>query len=444
MLVPLFLVTGLIWAASLWFQRSNLDQDIDAYRQFAQNLCDTHTYSRTLPGGERCPSDFRPPLFPWLLAAISGATKVSSLQIAVVHWCCGLLIVGLTYRIGSRIHRRIGLIAAAMVSIDPLLLHWSSYPMTETVATVVAMILLEFSMRVSMRANHTIPIEQQQENNQEVAPSRSMRHLRFLVFWGAAFGVAALCRPAFLAWGCLIAAGLVYSGPKRRDWRSGLAFLIGCAVVVTPWAIRNGVQVGKVTPLTTHGGYTLLLANNSFYYSHLRKFGWRNVWYADELEPLLQEHNLQVPTECSPFEVEHDRKCKQLALDAIMAEPAMFAYATGVRVLQLWSPLPHAQLHHESFLRKAVRYATALWYVAIYYFAVVGFWTTRNWKRGALVWVGLAGCLSFTLVHSIYFSNMRMRTPLMPWIYLLAAFGLVAIFDHFRKCKTDPSDEGNS
>ena len=36
---------------------------------------------------------------------------------------------------------------------------------------------------------------------------------------------------------------------------------------------------------------------------------------------------------------------------------------------------------------------------------------------------GVLLCLTFTLVHSIYWSDMRMRTPLMPFLALVAAMG---------------------
>ena len=36
-------------------------------------------------------------------------------------------------------------------------------------------------------------------------------------------------------------------------------------------------------------------------------------------------------------------------------------------------------------------------------------------------------CMAFTAVHSLYWSNIRMRSPLMPYLCLLAAFGSTRI-----------------
>ena len=41
--------------------------------------------------------------------------------------------------------------------------------------------------------------------------------------------------------------------------------------------------------------------------------------------------------------------------------------------------------------------------------------------------------LSFTLLHSLYWSNMRMRTPLMPVIIVLAVVGGFTLLRKFQK-----------
>ena len=53
-------------------------------------------------------------------------------------------------------------------------------------------------------------------------------------------------------------------------------------IVLSPWAIRNQVQFGRPIVTTTHGGYTLLLANNPEFYHWLRSGPWGSVWRADQ------------------------------------------------------------------------------------------------------------------------------------------------------------------
>jgi hypothetical protein len=39
--------------------------------------------------------------------------------------------------------------------------------------------------------------------------------------------------------------------------------------------------------------------------------------------------------------------------------------------------------------------------------------------------LGIVMILAFTLVHAVYWSDMRMRAPLMPTLYLAAALALI-------------------
>ena len=47
-------------------------------------------------------------------------------------------------------------------------------------------------------------------------------------------------------------------------------------------------------------------------------------------------------------------------------------------------------------------------------------------RTTTIIW-GLLLCFTFTAVHALYWSNMRMRAPLMPFICLMAASGIAWI-----------------
>lgn len=73
-----------------------------------------------------------------------------------------------------------------------------------------------------------------------------------------------------------------------------------------------------------------------------------------------------------------------------------------------------------------LRYAVGLWYAATFALAAVGWWSLGKhiWRRPWL-W-GLLLVAAFTLVHTVYWTNLRMRAPLVPVIALWAAVGLAA------------------
>ena len=98
---------------------------------------------------------------------------------------------------------------------------------------------------------------------------------------GLALGLAALCRPSMLAGAALavIAAGAA-SNPVNDARRLLRAGLLGTTIVVvlSPWMIRNLMVLGEPIWTTTHGGYTLALANNPVYYDDVLNGPPGRVW----------------------------------------------------------------------------------------------------------------------------------------------------------------------
>lgn len=83
-----------------------------------------------------------------------------------------------------------------------------------------------------------------------------------------------------------------------------------------------------------------------------------------------------------------------------------------------------------------MRYAVGLWYLLELPLAGLGLavWIRRRGQAGWLWWFLLA--LSFTAVHAVYWTDMRMRAPLMPGVAVAAAAGIWAMVEWFRS-RTD-------
>jgi hypothetical protein len=214
-----------------------------------------------------------------------------------------------------------------------------------------------------------------------------------------------------------------------------LAMLAAAAAVLAPWAVRNYQHFGRPIIGTTHGGYTLLLGNNPHFYRHLRQAERGTVWEAAQFQDHLQR---VVDNSLSPrhSEVAYDRYLYQLAFRNIHHEPGIFVYACTYRIGQLWSPWPNQLGGQESAARRLLRHATAIWYALLWLLAAGGACTLR-WHLLRRPWVwGVLLCLSFTAVHTLYWSNLRMRAPLMPVICLLASVGAGRIANSRGLCKS--------
>ena len=105
-------------------------------------------------------------------------------------------------------------------------------------------------------------------------------------------------------------------------------------------------------------------------------------------------------------------------------QPVMTAYASLVRLRRLWGLLPQPLAAKELVKSRATRYLIGIWNAAIFAAALFGCYATRD-KLLKPPWLwGLLLCVSWTAVHLFFWSNLRMRAPLVPVIALLAADGV--------------------
>jgi len=420
--VVLLLFALVVRGGVLWLKAGSLRSDPDGYRRLAENI-----YSKRVFGEGFVPTAYRPPLYPLILAAFTREAGLPDATVAGLHLLLGVSTVWLTLSLGVAWKLgRYALLAAALVACDPILLNQSTLMMTETMATFLAAVALVLLTAVVER------------------PS-----IRIAVCAGLAIALAALCRPTFLVWLLFAPPAVLWltrgkraankpDAPARGDdrtpslarraskrWRSDVrmaAVVFGAAVCgLAPWAVRNQIDFGRPIISTTHGGYTLLLGNNPSFYDHLR---------TARAEPSGARRTSNNPQDANPQvadELRDDRRAYDQARQSIRERPAMFVRACLHRVGRLWGVLPYAIDPRESAASRWLRYATAVWYSLELALATAGTWSLGRkiiqtpWLFGLLLAVG------FTAVHAVYWTDLRMRAPLVPFVALLAAAGVAWI-----------------
>jgi hypothetical protein len=246
---------------------------------------------------------------------------------------------------------------------------------------------------------------------------------------GAILGLAVLCRPTFLVWAVLCGTYMLATEQRSSRQRSSNRFAqaavyaAALCLILLPWGLRNQRVFGRAIVTTTHGGYTLLLGNNAHFYAYLRSGTWGSVWDARELQQMISADLAAHPVASPPSmaEIESDRRLYDLAKQTIRQQPGMFVYASLVRIGYLWSPLAHRVDPQEQRVVTWMRWGAAAWYVVVFAMAVAGAVRLRRALfRTPWVW-GMLCVLAVMAVHSVYWTNMRMRAPLMPIIALVAA-----------------------
>lgn len=432
---------------------AGLNVDTDGYRRIAICLRNSGTFAEPVPDdtmghrdpkSTRCrPTAFRPPLYPLLLAVFVSGGQVSPVAIGGLHLGLGLATVTIVFWLA----RRWGLgrwswLAALFTACDPILLYQSVQIMTETLAAFLATASL---------ACLTWVAEHSAESAIDPNPKRLVVLRASLA--GGMLGAACVSRPTFLPWsGLLVASFLLPHLLRTVGWKQIVALTCGLLFVLLPWGLRNYWQFGHFSVSTSHGGYTLMLGNNPSFYRFLREGAWGDVWHADELDKAwalrhsihsaqddlldLNKKQTQEPgATVASTEFEDDQLAYAFARRFIREDPRMFLVACLVRVGRLWGLLPHRLSEKESAMRYWSRVATSGWYVMIFGLALLGaIGLGRRLWRAPWLW-GLLLCLTFTAVHMLYWSDMRMRAPLMPFVCLLAAAGAEEIIRRVRRLK---------
>ena len=237
---------------------------------------------------------------------------------------------------------------------------------------------------------------------------------RFSAWWsGCALGLAALCRPSLLAGGVLVivAAGLATPGSWVVRLRRAGLIALGCLLVLAPWAYRNYKIWGEPVWTTTHGGYTLYLANNSVYYDDVLNGPPGAVWTGENQRRWFQDVNREVAGLPAP---QADRAFARSAWTFIFEHPGAFVRASLSRLGRFWGIAPAASVYPGP-----LRWLTIVWTVPFWVALGMGLMSRKLW-----CWPALAApmmLMGLTLVHTIYWTDMRMRAPMIPALALIAA-----------------------
>ncbi len=440
----LLLIALILRGGSLWFGGASLLQDRDGYLGIAQNLIDGNGYAEAELNR---PTAYRPPLYPVLLAGL-GRVADWKISIAAMHLAAGVGTVFLTLWIG----RRLGLgrfsdLAAGLVAVDPLLVQYAAYPMTETVFTLLVTGLIA----AGMLANWGVTIDTDPKSvvgtegdGKTAAKSlldpnvgtgfRSQRLWREALV-GVVFGLCALCRPSIWPFACLSCVLWVCRAGKRAGSASRpiktfprypIPWLMAlvAALTICVWPIRNIAVFGWPIVTTTHGGYTYLLGNNPVFDDEVVSQPWGTVWSGTSLSAWQRDLESQMDRVLPPGagELERDRWMYDRAEKNINLFEVQFWQACWLRVRRFWNIAPQGPT------AKAMPH-WAWWMVAGFYSLVfVGMLAgiVRLTKFEWFHWLPLILLIvSFTIVHTLYWSNMRMRAPLIPVIALFAARGVI-------------------
>ena len=368
----------------------------------------------------------RSPLYPLLLAGsfFSQLPQSIAASLGFLHVVLNMATVVAVWRLGLswKLPPACSLLAAGLVAFDPILIHQAAIVVPDTLTVLLVTITL-------------------------LAMTRAARDdsLRASIIAGICGGTCVLCDADLLPWLAVVAVVALFRlRGQRRTWR-WLPAMLAATAVVAPWAIRNQLVFGFPVITNTDRGFELLLGNNPTYYEHLRTAPLGQGWDASEFRKSWEARQLwvAVPNGIKFKEVEANHRAYAEAWIDVATDPAMFAYASLLRLERLWGVLPWQTERGGAVarggFRHSLRWAVAIWYVLELSLMAVGLWLLRRrlWREPWL-WATLL-LVTFTLVHAFWWTDLSTRAPLSSVIALAAAYGAVSLARPRRAATSPPA-----
>jgi 4-amino-4-deoxy-L-arabinose transferase-like glycosyltransferase len=372
------LVTRL-WLALL-YEPPDAVGDAAELARHAQTIAETGGYPPSLVALEGGPSAFRPPGYPYFLAAVTELTGAGDGP-RVIGALLGTVAVGLIGVIALRVFdRTTALVAMALAAIFPPLIMVSVAQLTEGLFIVLMLAALACVLQ---------------------GPER----LRWVLAAGVFAGGAALTRTN----GLVILLPLVLAA---RGVRPRLALVAALLIVIAPWGIRNSTQFGSFVPLSTQPGFAFAGAYNDEARTDAE---YPAAWRVPDMRPYI---GLRRP---GVDEAELDRAFLETALDYAGDHPTypfVVVFWASARMLNVVDFDLNAASGLEAGVRKPYSRLNRLAFWILGLLALAGAFTVAVrsvprwlWLFPALLWISVAVASGLT----------RYRTPIDPFLILPAA-----------------------
>ncbi len=397
------------------------------------------------PGATQPASNYSPGL-PLLAAGVYEVTggiheRTARLVLALL----GALAALFTYLIGRRLSGPgAGLIGAAAIAIYPALLEYQGMLMGEPLAAALlagAVLTTLWASGVDRsdpsrgwRGVRGVEDGPWPARSAPLTPGQDPRAKWLLP--GALFGLLALVRPEYLGVALLVSLVVLGKG-VRAEWRRSLTraalLLVGVAVVVVPWTVRNAIALDRVVPISTGGGQVLFAGTYLPSNGDPEKVGAEVVAHHPELfgpgavrKLRLEQILARLAAHRYPG-LESDKALSRMGREQlwndVSEEPLEYAGFVATKVGRIWSHGPR------DVMREPV---WELLHWALVAFGLIGLIVLaarRRWEALLLATIFVA----ITAISALLVASPRRVLVMMPLVAALAGVGVVACRDSLAR-----------
>jgi len=344
----------------------------------------------------------------------------------------GALTCGLVYSTGRRAAGRgTGLGAALLVALDPTFIFTTNLLASENLFVFWLALGLDFVTRARRAADG------------KAVRSSGWSAPRWAALSGCMFALAALTRAAGLALPLVAAGWLRRVIPHRTVGNRAVAWMLACcALVLTPWTVRNAVVAGSPAIVCFGGGLNFYFGNNE------APPGYRDL----ARTPLAGLHD--------PAEI--DRAGWKLGIQFVEAHPVVVMERAWLKLRELFAPptyalhansailLPDAQAQPELAAEAAAKRARQAakdrvlhgplaWIAALHLVALLAGalaacifgWRLLPDTLRLCAWI----CIAWIVIHVVFWAQPRFRYPMEIPMALLAGWGIAFEIERRRRSR---------
>ncbi|QDV49472.1 ArnT family glycosyltransferase [Gimesia fumaroli] len=361
-----------------------IEGDADGYWKLAQSLIHGEPYSIYTPPRRV----LRMPGFPFFLAGAMSVVGEDHFRVRLILALSGAVACFVVYLLGKElVNETIGLIAAALTAVSPVMAGFSVLFLSETLFAVTMLISLWVLVKLS---KVQFRVEDQFQGR------------LWSVLAGISLAVAFYVRPSWLLMLPLVVFILILSAKEHRTaaLTRGLLIIVGFTVMLVPWVYRNYQVTGHFVPTTLWAGPSLYDGLNP------RATGDSDMTFFD------QENVLN-----SMSEYEMNQHYTKRAVEYARQHPGHVFELMGAKLVRYWKPWPNATQFKSFWVMAAV----SVLFIPVVFFAGYGAWVSRDQYLLLLITVG--PIVYFSLIHLIFVSSLRYRLPAEYSLYILSAVG---------------------
>jgi 4-amino-4-deoxy-L-arabinose transferase-like glycosyltransferase len=245
---------------------------------------------------------------------------------------------------------------------------------------------------------------------------------------GLLWGLAILTSPGAIGMPLLVAAwswfplGLTLAGRDRL--RQVALLLLGVALAVGPWALRNARELHAFVPVTTGVGRALLDANNPLAWNDPGRRG--EAMSIAAIEPWA-----------SPFrglsEPSADSLSGAMAREFLKSHRGEWPEVAAARLARFWGPGSDGGLRAGPRSRTGLPLALLLaWSVVVLPLALFGAYTLLASPKRLFLALPLVTITAFTASAVVYSGEPWLRVPIESLVALHAAVGADALWNRWR------------